>query len=37
MKTCERCHVTVVGDFNKCPLCQHALIDDGFLHTRIVF
>lgn len=29
MKTCERCKVTVAGGFTKCPLCQHALADDG--------
>ena len=29
MKTCERCRVTVAGGFNKCPLCQHPLTDDG--------
>lgn len=29
MKTCARCRVTVTGGFNKCPLCQHTLADDG--------
>jgi hypothetical protein len=26
MKICEKCVVSVTGDFKKCPLCQHALI-----------
>lgn len=25
MKTCEKCNITVSGDFHKCPLCQNTL------------
>lgn len=29
MKVCEKCAVTVSGDFEKCPLCQNTLTGDS--------
>lgn len=29
MKYCSKCNVSVTGEGVKCPLCQHALSDDG--------
>ena len=29
MKICEKCVVSVNGNFEKCPLCQHRLIGEG--------
>jgi len=29
MMYCEKCHVSVVGDRHRCPLCQNQLIDQG--------
>jgi len=29
MKTCEKCAVSVSGDFKKCPLCQNTLIGEN--------
>jgi len=29
MKVCEKCGVSVTGGFEKCPLCQNTLINEG--------
>jgi len=34
MKTCEKCAVSVAGDFEKCPLCQNILANNNNNHDN---
>ena len=37
MKICEKCDVSVLGSFEKCPLCQHILIGENELEKHETF